>query len=64
MPSGNKKALWLPASVAAVVVAGVVSLGIGPAWLSPAEVLGVLSGGGDEASRAIVLNIRLPRIVL
>lgn len=64
MRSNSGKTLWLAGSVAVVVLAGVVSLGIGPAWLSPGDVLKVLAGGGDEASRAIVLNIRLPRIVL
>lgn len=55
---------WVPASVLAVFAAGVFSLCVGPAWLSPAEVFGALSGGGSETSSAIVLEIRFPRTVL
>jgi len=53
-----------------VVLAGLlglafmVSLMTGPSGLSPATVLGVLSGGGDSTARAIVLQLRLPRSVL
>ncbi|WP_273887873.1 FecCD family ABC transporter permease [Rubrobacter naiadicus] len=52
------------ASAAALVLVAVLSLGVGPAWLSPGEVVRTLLGGGDEVSRAIVLQIRLPRIAL
>jgi len=55
---------WVLGSLCAVAASGVLALGLGPAWLSPAEVVEVLLGGGDEPSRAIVLDIRLPRIVL
>lgn len=57
-------ASWVLGSLAFLLAAGTVSLGVGPAWLSPAEVIGVLLGGGAEADRAIVLDIRLPRIAL
>lgn len=56
--------VWVLGSLFAVAAAGVFSLGIGPAWLSPAEVIRSLFGGGEEVSRTIVLDIRLPRIVL
>lgn len=65
--SGSKNStyvVWVFGSLCAVVVAAIVSLGIGPAWLSPAEVIRSLLGGGDEVSRTIVFEIRLPRIVL
>ncbi|MBB5754563.1 FecCD family ABC transporter permease [Prosthecomicrobium pneumaticum] len=42
----------------------VVSLGVGPVWLSPAEALGGLTGLGSEAARLIVVEIRLPRALL
>lgn len=56
--------VWVLGSLLAVFAAGVFSLGIGPAWLSPTEVVRSLFGGGDEVSRTIVHDIRLPRIVL
>lgn len=56
--------IWVAGSLLAVVAAGIFSLGIGPAWLSPAEIVRSLFGGGEEVSRTIVLDIRLPRIVL
>lgn len=37
---------------------------LGSVALSPGEVLAVLRGGGTEAHRAILLQIRLPRILL
>ena len=56
---------WLvPALVLLVTLLFIGSLGIGPVHLSMAEVVAALSGGGDEAGRAIVLDIRLPRAVL
>lgn len=56
--------VWVPGSLIALAAAGVFALGVGPAWISPAEVVRVSLGGGAEVSRAIVLDIRLPRTVL
>lgn len=42
----------------------VVSLGVGPVWLSPETVLSALSGQADQAARIIVVEIRLPRAIL
>lgn len=42
----------------------VASLGVGSAPLVPAAVLAALAGGGDEAARIIVQDIRLPRALL
>ncbi len=56
--------VWVLGSLCAVAIAGIFALGIGPAWLSPVEVVRSLFGGGKEVSRTIVLDIRLPRIVL
>ena len=41
-----------------------VSMTIGAAHLPLRAVIGALGGGGDETTRAIVLNLRLPRAVL
>jgi iron complex transport system permease protein len=62
MRSGDRA--WISFSLLAALVVGVVSLGTGPAWLSPAEVLRALAGEGPLASQAIILDIRLPRVVL
>lgn len=42
----------------------VVSLGVGPAALSPDEVIAVLLGRGSETADIIVMEIRLPRAML
>lgn len=42
----------------------VVSVFVGAADLSPGEVLAALSGRGDETTRTIVLNLRVPRAAL
>jgi iron complex transport system permease protein len=64
---------WLVAGVAAVLVAVVAGLAVGPVRLPPAgvvlEVLNLLPGveidsGLDERQAAIVTRIRLPRVVL
>ena len=47
--------VWVLGSLGAVVGAGIVALSIGPAWLSPAEVIRTLLGSGEEVSRTIVL---------
>ncbi len=44
--------------------AGFLSLLTGPANITPLELLKVLAGGGDEAYRAIIFEIRLPRLLL
>lgn len=48
----------------ALVLASIISLAVGPSGLSPATVVDVLTGGGEETARAIVLQLRLPRTVL
>ena len=47
--------------VAAVVVA--LSLVCGSTFCDPAQVLHVLAGGGDPLTRAVVLGLRLPRLL-
>lgn len=46
------------------LLAALLSLLIGPAPLSPAEVLRALAGAGDEVTRAIVWELRVPRTAL
>ena len=47
--------------LACLLLAGVFSLVLGPASLSPAEALAALLGRGDEIAFQIVRNFRLPR---
>lgn len=47
-----------------VLLLALLSLAIGPVRLAPATVLQALLGGGSEAQRIIVQEIRLPRAVL
>ncbi len=49
---------------AAVAVAVLLGLLSGAADLAPAEVWAALAGGGDAVARAIVLELRLPRLAL
>jgi iron complex transport system permease protein len=51
----------LLAGLAAVLA--LVGAGMGDYPLSPAQVLAVLSGGGDDAQRVVVWELRLPRVV-
>lgn len=50
----------------AVLVAGlfIVSLGVGPVWLTPSTVFAGLFGQGEEVAQIIVGEIRLPRALL
>jgi iron complex transport system permease protein len=50
--------------LAGVLLCAVAGLAIGPVWIAPAEVWRVLTGAGDPVARAIVLDVRAPRVVL
>lgn len=49
---------------AALVGTVVLALGMGSVSIPFGEVLGALAGGGDETTRTIVMNLRVPRIAL
>ena len=51
-------------ALAVVAVLAILSLFVGTRGLDPAQVVAVLTGGGDAESRAIVLGQRLPRTVI
>ena len=57
-------AVLLPSLLVLLAVAGLVSLVLGDAALSVGAVLAALAGGGDEVTRIIVWEIRLPRTAL
>jgi iron complex transport system permease protein len=54
----------VPVLTALVLLLCVISLGVGPVSMSPADVLAAFSAGADSAHRIIILEIRLPRMVL
>ncbi|MBN9062764.1 MAG: iron ABC transporter permease [Rhizobiales bacterium] len=55
---------FLTALAALLVLLALLSLGVGPAPLSPPRVALALLGGGSEIERTIVLEIRAPRALL
>ncbi|GLV29356.1 ABC transporter permease [Sphingobium sp. TomTYG75] len=56
--------LLLPILLALTLLAALGSLTLGAVPLSPARILAVLTGGGDEVARAILIDLRLPRMLL
>src|SRR3546814_15005490 len=61
--AGTRRWLLFALALCALGLAAV-SLTIGPAPLSTAQVVDVLLGGGDPIERAIVVDLRLPRALL
>ncbi|MCL2420359.1 MAG: iron ABC transporter permease [Defluviitaleaceae bacterium] len=55
---------WLMLAVLSVLMLGValLSLSVGAARLPLSEILRVFAGAGEDASRTIIFNVRLPRI--
>lgn len=52
------------AGVSVLAAAMVLALAVGPSGMSAGEALRTLLGGGDAAQRDIVLEVRLPRVVM
>jgi len=47
-----------------LLAATIIALGTGPAPAGLGDLLGIVTGGGSPAARAILLEVRLPRILL
>ncbi|MCK0533036.1 FecCD family ABC transporter permease [Sphingobium agri] len=62
--SARRHPLLLPVLIALTLIAALGSLTLGAVPLAPARILAVLSGGGDEVARAILIDLRLPRMLL
>ena len=62
--SARRHPLLLPILTVLTLVAALGSLTLGAVPLSPARILAVLAGGGDEVARAILIDLRLPRMLL
>lgn len=63
-PAGRRNPLLLPALAGLCMAAGIASLGLGSAPIAAARLLAVLAGGGDETARIILIELRLPRMLL
>ena len=60
----HRHPLLLPVLIALTLLAALGSLTLGAVYLSAARILAVLTGGGDEVARAILIDLRLPRMLL
>jgi iron complex transport system permease protein len=49
---------------ASLLALAIVSLGVGPVRIAPGAILAALAGSGDAADRLILLEIRMPRLLL
>lgn len=58
----RRKFAALAVTVVLLLVAAVLSAGVGSVKLTPGQVLSTLFGGGDARSQAVLFGIRLPRI--
>ncbi|MEW9856522.1 FecCD family ABC transporter permease [Novosphingobium sp. M1R2S20] len=63
MPAARHRAL-LPVLLAGLLATATASISLGPVALPGRQVLEAFSGGGDEVTRAIVLELRLPRTLV
>ena len=62
--SARRHPMLLPLLIALTLLAALGSLTLGAVALSPARILAVLTGGGDEVARAILVDLRVPRMLL
>ena len=62
--SARRHPMLLPLLCALTLLAALGSLTLGAVALSPARILAVLTGGGDEVARAILVDLRVPRMLL
>lgn len=62
--SARHHPLLIPALIASALLAALASLALGAVPLSPPRILAVLGGGGDDVARVILLDLRLPRMLL
>lgn len=62
--SGRRHPLLFPTLVALLLLAALGSVALGAVPLSPPRIMAVLTGGGDAVARAILLDLRLPRMLL
>ena len=64
MSAGRYHPLLIPGLLLIVIGAAFASLFLGAVTISPARIWAVLTGGGDMIARTIILDLRLPRMLL
>ena len=62
--SKKHKALIIIFSLIALAIVAILSISLGSVSIAIKDIIEVLSGGGANISRGIILDIRLPRIIL
>jgi len=62
--SARRHPLLIPALMALALLAALGSVTLGAVPLAPARIFAVLMGGGDDVARAIIIDLRLPRMLL
>ncbi|MEC3950357.1 FecCD family ABC transporter permease [Sphingobium sp. HWE2-09] len=62
--TARRHPLLIPGLLLLVVAAAFGSVMLGAVAVSPGRIVAVLSGGGDAVARAIILDLRVPRMVL
>src|SRR3546814_16879542 len=64
MTARRRHPLLLPFLLLLLVLAACGSVTLGAVPISPERLLAVLMGGGDAIARAILIDLRLPRMIL
>ena len=62
--TARRHPLLVPARLILLVGAAMGSVMLGAVAISPARIWAVLTGGGDAVARAIIIDLRLPRMLL
>jgi iron complex transport system permease protein len=62
--TARRHPLLIPALLLLLIGAAMGSVMLGAVAISPARIWAVLSGGGDDVARAIIIDLRLPRMLL
>jgi iron complex transport system permease protein len=62
--TARRHPLLIAALLLILLVAALGSVLLGAVAISPARILAVLTGGGDDIARAIIIDLRLPRLLL
>lgn len=62
--TARRHPLLMPVLLALLLLSAIGSLTLGAVSLSPERIFAVLSGGGDDVARAILIDLRVPRMLL